>query len=162
MRGTIIMWSGEKGEVSAGAKRHDFDIQLWKGATAPSANMTVELAHSEGGTLTGVAPLSEADLAKEKLAQGSQAAKAILQDVGRDITIAYAVSVIGALFFSVVSASGMFSGVSIALANLLSGKLGLGELMGGGSGKGTFLVLLATAMIAVPYFWKHMNTRNFS
>ena len=27
--------------------------------------------------------------------------------------------------------------------------------LGGGSGKGVFLVLLATATIAVPYFWKH-------
>ena len=27
--------------------------------------------------------------------------------------------------------------------------------LGSGSGKGVFLVLLATATIAVPYFWKH-------
>jgi tetrahydromethanopterin S-methyltransferase subunit G len=122
--------------------------------------MTVDLALADSGTPNSVTPVSEADIAKEKLSQlggqGSKVARAVLQNVGRDIAIAYAVFLVGALFFSVVSAAGLFSGVSITLADLLSGKLGLGGLMGGGSGKGTFLVLLATATIAVPYFWKHI------
>jgi hypothetical protein len=40
------------------------------------------------------------------------------------------------------------------LTDLLSGDMARAAL-GGGNGKGLFLVLLATATIAVPYFWKH-------
>lgn len=159
MRGTIIMWNGEKGMIAAQEKRHDFDIHLWRGTTAPQSNMTVDVVVSENGTLAAVSPISEGDLAKEKLqqlgGQGSKAAKAIFTNVGRDVAIAYAAFAIGALFFSVVAAKGIFGGLSITLADLLSGKFGLSGLMGGGSGKGIFLVLLATATIAVPYYWKH-------
>jgi hypothetical protein len=45
--------------------------------------------------------------------------------------------------------------VSISLADLLSGYFGMGAMFGGGSGKRTFLVLIAAASIAVPDFWKH-------
>ena len=44
--------------------------------------------------------------------------------------------------------------MKITLADLLSGDMARAAL-GGGSGKGVLLVLLATATIAVPYFWKH-------
>ncbi|MGH8250116.1 MAG: hypothetical protein ACREVI_05390 [Steroidobacteraceae bacterium] len=68
MRGTIIMWSGERGVVSASGQRYDFDINHWQGATAPAANMTVDLA----------------------VAEGSKHAKAIFENVGKDIAIAWA------------------------------------------------------------------------
>lgn len=59
---------------------------------APVANMTVELQVSDSGTLTSATPVSEADLAKEKLnqmsAQGGVVAKAVLGDVGREVAIA--------------------------------------------------------------------------
>lgn len=159
MRGTIIMWSADKGVIAAADQRYDFDINLWKGSVAPAANMTVELHVSESGALTGVAPVSEADLAKEKLnqmgAQGGKLAQAVIGDVGRDVAIAYGVFLVAALFMRVVTSGGMFGNVSITLADLLSGNMGLNGLVGGGSGKGTFLVLLATASIAVPHYWKH-------
>ncbi len=159
MRGTILMWSGDKGVIAAADKRHDFNINQWQGSVAPAANMTVELQLSDSGALTSVAPVSEADLAKEKLnqmsAQGSKVAQAVLGDVGRDVAIAYGVFLIAALFMSVVGGGGMFGNISITLADLLSGNLGLSGLMGGGSGKGTFLVLIATATIAVTHYWKH-------
>ncbi len=156
MRGTIIMWSGDKGVVTAGSQRYDFDISHWQGAVAPAANMTVEIATADG-RLTGLTPVNEADLAKEKLAamtgEGSKYAKAIFANVGRDVAIGYGVFFILALFISLISTGG-FVDVSITLADLLSGDIAVAA-MSGSSGKGTFLVLLATATIAVPYFWKH-------
>ncbi|MGH8199904.1 MAG: hypothetical protein ACREVO_06010 [Steroidobacteraceae bacterium] len=159
MRGTIIMWSGDKGVIAAADKRYDFNISQWQGAVAPAANMTVEVQVSDTGMLTSAMPVSEADLAKEKLnqmsAQGSKVAQAVLGDVGRDVAIAYGVFLIAALFMSVVGGNGMVGSISITLADLLSGNMGLSGLVGAGSGKGTFLVLLATATIAVPHYWKH-------
>ena len=35
MRGTIIMWSGDKGVVTAGSQRYDFDISHWQGRSRP-------------------------------------------------------------------------------------------------------------------------------
>ncbi len=152
MRGTIIMWSGDKGVITAGGQRYDFDINQWQGATAPAANMTVEVTVTDG-KLAGVTPVNEADLAKEKLAamtgKGGEVAKAVFANVGMDVAIAYGVFLIAALFFSVISGGGML-GISIKLTNLLSEGMGIM-----GSGRGVFLVLLATATIAVPYFWKH-------
>lgn len=86
--------------------------------------------------------VDEAELAKEKRAAMT----------GKDIAIAYGVFLVAALLFSVISGGGMID-ISITLADLLSGNLS--AMLGGGSGKGVFLVLLATATIAVPYFWKH-------
>ncbi len=152
MRGTIIMWSGDKGVITAGGQRYDFDINHWQGATAPAANMTVEVTVTDG-KLAGVTPVNEADLAKEKLAamtgKGGEVAKAVFANVGMDVAIAYGVFLVAALFFSVISGGGML-GISIKLTNLLSAGMGIM-----GSGRGVFLVLLATATIAVPYFWKH-------
>ena len=152
MRGTIIMWSGEKGVITAGGQRYDFDIHQWQGATAPAANMTVDIAMSDG-RLTGVAPVSEADLAKEKMAaltgQGGKVAKAVFENVGKDVAIAYGVFLVAALFLSVVSSGGML-GIELKLTNLLSSNMGIT-----GTGQGVFLILLAGATIAVPYFWKH-------
>lgn len=156
MRGTIIMWSGDKGVVTAGSQRYDFDINHWQGATTPAANMTVDIATADG-RLTGLTPVNEADLAKEKLAamtgEGSKYAKAIFENVGKDVAIAYGIFLILALFVSLISTGG-FINVSITLADLLSGDLARATL-GGSSGKGTLLVLLATGTIAIPYFWKH-------
>ncbi len=155
MRGTIIMWSGDKGVVTAGGQRYDFDINQWQGATAPAANMTVVVVVANG-RLTGVTPVSEGDLAKEKMAaltgQGGKVAKAVFENVGKDVAIAYGVFLIAALFLSVISSGGMFN-IKITLANLLSGNPF--AMLGGSSGLGVLLVLLATATIAVPYFWKH-------
>lgn len=36
MRGTIIMWSGDNGVITAGGQRYDFDINHVQGATATS------------------------------------------------------------------------------------------------------------------------------
>jgi hypothetical protein len=156
MRGTIIMWSGDKGVVAAGSQRYDFDIGHWQGNTAPAANMSVEIATADG-RLTGLAPVSEADLAREKLAamtgEGSKFAKAIFADVGRDVAIGYGAFFIIAMFVSLISTGG-FVDIRITLADLLSGDMARAALSGS-SGKGTLLVLLATATIAVPYFWKH-------
>ena len=152
MRGTIIMWSGEKGVISAGGQRYDFDINHWQGTTAPAANMTVEAVVSDG-KLADVTPVNEADLAKEKLAamtgKGGEVAKAVFADVGKDVAIAYGVFLIAALFFNVISGAGML-GINLKLTNLLSEGMGIM-----GRGRGIFLVLLAAATIAVPYFWKH-------
>jgi hypothetical protein len=81
--------------------------------------------------------------------QGSKVAKAVYTDVGKDVAIAYGVFLIAALFLSVISAGGII-GISFKLTNLLSDHMGMM-----GTGKGVFLVLLASATIAVPYFWKH-------
>jgi tetrahydromethanopterin S-methyltransferase subunit G len=156
MRGTIIMWSGDKGVVTAGSQRYDFDISHWQGNTAPASNMTVEIVTTDG-RLTGLAPVSEAELAKEKLAamtgEGSRYAKAIFENVGRDVAIAYGVFFVIAMFVSLISTGG-FVDIKITLADLLSGDMARAALPGS-SGRGTLLVLLATATVAVPYFWKH-------
>ena len=121
MRGTILMWSGDKGVISAEGQRYDFGINEWNGNTAPAANLTVDVVVTNG-RLSSATPVNEADLAKEKMA---------------------------ALFLGLISAGGVV-GISFKLTNLLSDNMGMM-----GNGKGTFLVLLATATIAVPYFWKH-------
>ncbi len=152
MRGTILMWSGDKGVVSAEGQRYDFGINEWHGNTAPAANLTVDVVVTNG-RLSSVTPVNEADLAKEKMAamtgKGGEMAKAVYANVGKDVAIAYGVFLVAALFLSVLSAGGMI-GISLKLTNLLSDNMGMM-----GNGKGTFLVLLATATIAVPYFWKH-------
>ena len=156
MRGTVIMWSGEKGVATAGGQRYDFDINHWNGAVAPAANMTVEVATADG-RLASLSPVSEADLAKEKLAamtgEGGKYAKAIFENVGKDVAIGYGLFFIFAVFVSLMSTNG-FIDIRVTLADLLSGDMARAAL-GGGSGKGFFLVLLATATIAAPYFWKH-------
>ncbi len=152
MRGTILMWSGDKGVVTAEGQRYDFGINEWKGNTAPAANLTVDIVVTNGRA-SSVTPVDEAALAKEKMAaltgEGSKVAKAVFVTVGKDVAIAYGVFLVAALFLSVISAGG-FIGISLKLTNLLSDNMGMM-----GNGKGTFLVLLATATIAVPHFWKH-------
>ncbi len=156
MRGTIIMWSGEKGVVTSAGQRYDFDINHWQANVAPAANMTTDLIVADG-KLVSLTPVNEADLAKEKLAamtgEGSRYAKAIFENVGKDVAIGYGLFFIIALFVSLISVEGPFQ-VKIMLTDLLSGDMARAAL-GGGNGKGLFLVLLATATIAVPYFWKH-------
>jgi hypothetical protein len=152
MRGTILMWSGDKGVVSAEGQRYDFSINEWQGNTAPAANLTVDVVVTNG-RLSSVKPVNEADLAKEKMAamtgKGGEVAKAVYANVGKDVAIAYGVFLIAALFLSVISAGGLI-GINFKLTNLLSDNMGMM-----GKGKGVFLVLLATATIVVPYFWKH-------
>jgi hypothetical protein len=84
---------------------------------------------------------------------GGKYAKAIVESAGKDVAIGYGLFLIIAIFVSLISAEGPFQ-VKILLADLLSGDMARAAL-GGGNGKGLFLVLLATATIAVPYFWKH-------
>jgi hypothetical protein len=156
MRGTIIMWSGDKGVVTAAGQRYDFDIDHWQANVAPASNMTVELTVADG-KLASVTPVNEAALAKEKLTamtgEGSKYAKAIFENVGKDVAIGYGLFFIIAIFVSLISVEGPFQ-IKIMLTDLLSGDMARAAL-GGGNGKGLFLVLLATATIAVPYFWKH-------
>ena len=84
---------------------------------------------------------------------GSKYARAVLENVGADVAIGYGLFFIIAIFVSLISAEGPFQ-IKIMLTDLLSGDMARAAL-GGGNGKGLFLVLLATATIAVPYFWKH-------
>jgi hypothetical protein len=156
MRGTVILWRDDKGVVSAGGRRYDFDINHWQGNVAPVPNMTVDLATIDG-KVTGLTPVSDADLAKEKLAamtgEGSRYARAIFADVGKDVAIGYGVFLFVGLFVGLVAMNG-FIDVKITLADLLSGDRARAAL-GGGSGRGVLLVLFATATIVVPYLWKH-------
>ena len=156
MRGTIILWAGDHGIVAAGGKRYEFDIDHWNGAVAPATNMTVDVTIDDGELAT-LSPVSEADLARETLAamtgEGSRYAKAIFADVGKYVAIGYGAFLFIALFVSLVSTEGPVD-VSVTLADLLSGDIARAAL-GGGSGRGVLLVLLATATIGVPYFWKH-------
>jgi hypothetical protein len=75
-------------------------------------------------------------------------AKTGFDSVGKDVAIAYGVFLIAALFLNFVSAGGVL-GVNLKLTSLLSGGLGVM-----GQGRGILLVLLASATIAVPFFWK--------
>jgi hypothetical protein len=156
MRGRIIMWRGDTGVVTTGTRRYDFDISHWNGNVAPAANMTVDVVIDDGALAT-LTPVSEADLARESLAEmtgkGSTFARAIFADVGKDVAIGYGAFFFIAMFVSLVSTNG-FIDVKVTLADLLSGDMARAAL-GDGSGKGVLLVLLATATIAVPYFWKH-------
>ena len=156
MRGTVLIWRGDKGVVTAGGQRYDFDINHWQGNVAPAANMAVDLAIADG-RLTGLTPVSDADLAKEKLAamtgEGGNHARAILADVGKDVAIGYAAFFLIGLFVSLIADNGYID-VKVTLADLLSGDMARAAL-GGGSGRGVLLVLIATATIAVPYVWKH-------
>lgn len=156
MRGSIIIWNGERGVVAASGRRYEFDISHWHGSIAPAANMTVDIA-TDDGKLTGLTPISEADLAKESLAAmtgvGRKYAQAIFADVGQDVAIGYGVFFFLAMFASLISDAG-FIDVRITLADLLSGDATY-VAHGDDSAGGVLLVLLATATIAVPYFWKH-------
>jgi hypothetical protein len=156
MRGNIILWAGDHGIVAAGGKRYEFDIDHWQGNVAPATNMTVDVTIDDGELAT-LTPVSEADLARESLAamtgEGSRYAKAIFADVGKDVAIGYGAFLFIGLFVSLVSTEGPVD-VKVTLADLLSGDIAHAAL-GGGSGRGMLLVLLATATIGVPYFWKH-------
>jgi hypothetical protein len=81
--------------------------------------------------------------------RGSQIAKGVFDNVGKDVAIAYGVFLVTALFLNVISAGGIV-GISFKLTHLLSEGMGMM-----GRGRGIFLVLFASATIAVPYFWKH-------
>ncbi len=159
MRGTILTWTGDKGIVTASGQRYDFDINLWKGNVAPKADMTVELTVADGKA-TAVSPIADADLAKEKMgqlgAEGSKVAKAVYENVGKDVAIAYGVFAVAALFLKFVTVKGMLanSDFSIKLAAVINGTLKSPLLLSNGGG-GLFWVLVAIVTIAVPYFWKH-------
>jgi len=156
MRGTIIMWAGDHGTVAAGGRRYEFDIDHWQGNVVPATSMTVEVAIDDG-ELAALTPVSEAELARESLAamtgEGRKYAKAVFADVGKDVAIGYGAFLVIALFVNLVSAAGGV-GVHFTLVDLLSGDIAHAAL-GGGSGRGVLLVLLATASMAAPYFWKH-------
>jgi hypothetical protein len=162
MRGTVIMWSGEKGVVTSGGQRYDFDINHWNGTVAPASNMTAELIVTDG-KLASLTPVREADFAKEKLTAmtgaRSKYAKAIFENVGADVAIGYGLFFIIAIFVSLISGEGPYQ-IKIMLTDLLSGDMARAAL-GGVNGKGLSLVLLATATIAVPYL-KHKSRRSHS
>lgn len=151
MRGTIIMWSGERGVVAASGARYEFDISLWQGACAPRTDMSVEMS-VENGVLSFLRPVSEQDLAqemlKQKMGKAAEIGQAVLRTVGNRVAIAYGVFAISALFLDFVSVHGLVAAASYSLSDTIS------VLSGGGSG-GMLLVLLALATIVVPYFLKH-------
>lgn len=76
-------------------------------------------------------------------------AKAGFDSAGKDVVIAYVVFLVAALFLNFVSAGGLLD-VDFQLTSLLSEGMGVM-----GEGRGIFLVLLASATIAVPFFWKN-------
>ena len=67
--------------------------------------------------------------------------------------IGYGVFAVIGLFVALLTTDGV-ANVDATLADLLSGDLAQAAL-GGSSGRGVFLVLLATATVAVPIVWKH-------
>jgi hypothetical protein len=73
--------------------------------------------------------------------------------IGVDVAVGYGVFLVLALFVNLASTGG-FVDDSMTLADLVSGDVGIAALRRP-SGKGIFLVLLAAATIAMPYFWKH-------
>ena len=79
--------------------------------------------------------------------------RAFLAAVGADVSIAYGLFIVIAIFVSLISAAGPYQ-IKIMLTDLLSGDMASAAL-GGVNGKGLLLVLLATATIAVPHFWRH-------
>ena len=79
--------------------------------------------------------------------------KAMIENVGIDVAIGYGLFLFVALFVSVISTAG-FIDIKLTLADLLGGDMAHAAVADG-SGRGIVLVLLATATIAVPYFWKH-------
>ena len=79
--------------------------------------------------------------------------KAMIENVGIDVAIGYGIFLFVAVFVSVISTNG-FIDIKLTLADLLGGDMARAAVADG-SGNGVFLVLLATATIAVPYFWKH-------
>jgi hypothetical protein len=83
---------------------------------------------------------------------GRQRTQAILENIGKDVAIAYGAFLILALFVNLISTGG-FIDFSITLADLASGNPL--ALLSGNSGKGSLLVVVATATIAVPCVWKH-------
>jgi len=78
--------------------------------------------------------------------------RAFLAAVGADVSIGYGLFIVIAIFVSLISAAGPYQ-IKIMLTDLLSGDMASAAL-GGVNGKGLLLVLLATATIAVPYFWR--------
>jgi hypothetical protein len=80
-------------------------------------------------------------------------AKDVLRAAGLDVAIGYGAFLVIALFVGLLGAGGFMS-AKLTLADLLSGDAASAAL-GGGSGKGILLVLLAAASIAVPVLWKH-------
>ena len=79
--------------------------------------------------------------------------KAMIENVGIDVAIGYGLFLFVAVFVSVISTAG-FIDIKLTLADLLGGDMAHAAVADG-SGRGIFLVLLATATIAVPHFWKH-------
>ena len=79
--------------------------------------------------------------------------KAMIKNVGIDVAIGYGIYLFVAVFVSVISTNG-FIDIKLTLADLLGGDMAHAAVADG-SVNGVFLVLLATATIAVPHFWKH-------
>ena len=79
--------------------------------------------------------------------------KSMIESIGIDVAIGYGIFLVVAIFVSVISTAGLID-IKVTLADLLGGDMAHAAVADG-SGKGIFLVLLATATIAVPYFWKH-------
>ena len=86
-------------------------------------------------------------------AEAGKHLKAIIENVGIDVAIGYGIFLFVAIFVSVISTNG-FIDVKVTLADLLGGDMAT-RRSAAAAERASFLVLLATATIAVPYFWKH-------
>ena len=82
-----------------------------------------------------------------------RAARAIAAAASLDVAIAYGAFLLLALVPSLIAADGILD-FRITLADLLGGNAAPAVTTGGGM-RGAFLVLLATATVAVPILWKH-------
>ncbi len=85
--------------------------------------------------------------------EGKGRSNSILAAVGIDVAAAYGLFFALALFVGLTRPDG-FIGISLTLADLLGGDLAQ-AVQGGTSVRGTLLVVLAAATVAVPVFWKH-------
>jgi len=146
------MWTGEKGAVAASGQQFKFEIEQWRGQVAPKSDMAVELTLVDG-VLVSLTPVQVSDVAMERFGQlsnqGTKIAQNIFHRAGTGTAIVYGLFAISALFLPFVSVAGAFgpAGTSISLPGVLTGVGNSGDAMG------VFLVLIALASIAVPFFW---------
>jgi hypothetical protein len=170
MRGRILQYNGNDGTglISADGQQYPFQISMWKSDTPPAVGKTVEVVLAEGRPQS-VSLVADDVLMREKtaeltgklgsfvgelssgLAKGGAATGGggVIGFYGRNLVIAYAVYLLGTLFFNAISIKmmGQSEGKPLfELASLLS------QIGGGGGVK--FGLILAYLGFAVPFFWR--------